>query len=47
MVGYTFPAALTDIFTGNVSVQSTVYPPRQTLLAVIQDAADAEFQWAL
>ena len=38
-----FPSALTDVFSGNVTVQNTVYPPRQTILAVLQDAADAEF----
>jgi len=33
----------TEIFSGNVEVQGIVYAPRATLLAVIQDAADAEF----
>lgn len=37
------PSALTDIFSGNVNVQQVVYSPGYTILAVIQDAADAEF----
>lgn len=36
-------ASLTDIFTGNVNLQAMGYPPRTTLLSVIQDAADGEF----
>jgi len=38
-----WPAALREIFTGNVYLQETVYAPRSTVLSVIQDAADAEF----
>lgn len=38
-----WPSALTDIFTGNVDDQAIGYPPRSTILAVIQDAADSEF----
>jgi len=38
-----WPAVLTNIFTGNVWVQDVVYSPRSQILAVIQDAADAEF----
>ena len=38
-----WPAGLREIFTGNVQLQETVYPPRSTVLSVIQDAADAEF----
>jgi hypothetical protein len=37
------PSALTDIFTGNVDVQYTIYPPGTQVLAALQDAADAEF----
>ena len=37
------PSALTDIFTGNVNDQQIKYPPRQTLLSVIDDACDSEF----
>lgn len=33
----------TEIFTGNVQVKDTIYSPRQSLLSVIHDAADAEF----
>jgi hypothetical protein len=38
-----WPADKMQIFTGNVSVQGTVYSPRTSILQVIQDAADAEF----
>lgn len=38
-----WPSSLTTIFTGNVTCQQIVYPPRTTVLQVIQDAADAEF----
>lgn len=38
-----WPATQTRIFSGNVAVQGTVYPPRTQILAVMQDAADAEF----
>lgn len=37
------PAGLTNIFTGNVNVQFTTYPPGTQVLAALQDAADAEF----
>lgn len=36
-------AGPTEIFTGNVQVKDTIYSPRQSLLTVIHDAADAEF----
>ena len=39
----TFPAALLNIFTGNVNVQGRVYANRTTLLQVIDEACDAEF----
>ena len=38
-----WPTGLENIFSGNVSVQGTVYPAGASLLQVIQDAADAEF----
>lgn len=38
-----FPSGLTSIFTGNVNLLETVYAPGETILAVVQDAADAEF----
>lgn len=38
-----WPAALTDIFTGNVNDQQVVYAPRSQILSVIQDGADSEF----
>jgi hypothetical protein len=38
-----WPLGLSEIFTGNVKLFGQVYPPRQSALAVIQDAADAEF----
>jgi hypothetical protein len=37
------PSGLTDIFSGNVNVQYTIYPPGTQVLAALQDAADAEF----
>jgi hypothetical protein len=37
------PSGLTDIFTGNVDVQYTIYPPGTQVLTALQDAADAEF----
>jgi hypothetical protein len=37
------PSGLTDIFSGNVNVQYTIYPPGTKVLAALQDAADAEF----
>lgn len=37
------PAAFREIFTGNVNVQETVYPPRTSALEVMQDAAEAEW----
>lgn len=36
-------AGPTEIFTGNVQIKDTIYSPRQSLLTVIHDAADAEF----
>lgn len=36
-------AGLRSIFSGNVKLQATVYPPRSQALTVLQDAADAEF----
>lgn len=36
-------AGATEIFTGNVQLKDTIYSPRQSLLTVIHDAADAEF----
>src|SRR4029077_6307479 len=38
-----WPLTLTSIFTGNVSLQKTVYAPRSTVLQVITDACDAEW----
>ena len=38
-----WPTALQTIFSGNVTVQDTVYAPRSTTLQAIEDAADAEF----
>lgn len=38
-----WPADLRQIFTGNVKLEKTNYPPRTAALSVIQDAADAEF----
>lgn len=38
-----WPGGLRSVFTGNVSLQETIYAPRSTVLSVIQDAADAEF----
>jgi hypothetical protein len=38
-----FPSGLTSIFTGNVNLLETVYSPGETILAVMRDAADAEF----
>jgi hypothetical protein len=37
-----WPSGLSSIFTGNVNVNPTVYSPGESILAVIQDAADAE-----
>lgn len=37
------PTALTNIFTGNVNVQFSVYPPGTNILEALWDAADAEF----
>jgi hypothetical protein len=34
---------LTEIYTGNVNTQQVGYPPRSTILAGIDDAADSEF----
>ena len=38
-----WPGVLSTVFTGNVEVKSVVYPPGTTALAVLEDAADAEF----
>jgi len=38
-----WPPSLRDVFSGNVSLQQTVYAPRSTVLQVITDAADAEW----
>ena len=38
-----WPAGNREIFTGNISLQPTVYAPRQPAIAPIQDAAEAEF----
>lgn len=38
-----WPAGLKSIFSGNVSVQETVYAPGTQVLAALFDAADAEF----
>lgn len=38
-----WPSGLSSIFTGNVNLLETVYSPGETSLAVIDDAADAEF----
>ena len=38
-----WPTSLRSIFTGNVKLQQTTYPPRTSALSVIMDAADAEF----
>lgn len=38
-----WPSTLATVFSGNVSVQRTVYSPGQSILEVIQEAADAEF----
>lgn len=37
-----WPSGLSSIFTGNVNVLETIYSPGESILAVIQDAADAE-----
>jgi len=38
-----WPTTLRSIFTGNVKLQATTYPPRTSPLTVMQDAADSEF----
>lgn len=38
-----WPVALASVFTGNVNVLETKYSPGESILAVIRDAADAEF----
>jgi hypothetical protein len=38
-----WPSGLSSIFTGNVNLLETVYSPGESILAVIHDAADAEF----
>lgn len=37
------PSGLSTVFTGNVSVQESKYSPGESILTVLQDAADAEF----
>lgn len=37
-----WPSGLSSIFTGNVNLTKTIYSPGESILAVIQDAADAE-----
>jgi hypothetical protein len=41
--GASWPAAWTNVFSGNVDMKLTTYNPQSTILGVIQDAADAEF----
>lgn len=38
-----WPGGMAAVFTGNVDLQDTVYAPGESLLTVMQDAADAEF----
>jgi hypothetical protein len=38
-----WPSELSQIFTGNVTIQETVYSPNTQALAALRDAADAEF----
>ena len=38
-----WPSSLSTIFSGNVFVKETFYPPGTTALAALADAADAEF----
>lgn len=38
-----WPSGLRSIFTGNVNLTETVYSPGESILAVMHDAADAEF----
>ena len=38
-----WPNGLREVFSGNVSLQKTVYAPRSSALTAIQDAADADF----
>lgn len=40
---YGWSLGLREVFTGNVKLLRTVYAPRQSVLNVIMDAADAEF----
>lgn len=37
------PSEMATINSGNVQVQASVYPPREDILAIIAEAADAEF----
>jgi hypothetical protein len=37
------PAALTNVYSGNVTTQQVTYAPGEKILSAIQDAADAEF----
>lgn len=38
-----WPSGLSSVFTGNVNLLETVYSPGESILTVIDDAADAEF----
>jgi hypothetical protein len=38
-----WPSALSVVFSGNVSVQESIYDPGASFLSIIADAADAEF----
>lgn len=38
-----WPSALSSVFTGNINMPESVYSPGESLLTVIDDAADAEF----
>ncbi len=40
-----WPSGLTNVNTGNVDLQATVYNPGTQILGAIQDAADAEFPY--
>ena len=41
--GAGWPSEWVNAFTGNVTMQRTVYNPQASILSVLQDAADAEF----
>lgn len=38
-----WPASMRSIFSGNVNVMESIYPPGTTVMQMLQDAADAEF----